>query len=54
MDKLVDKLKEFGNRLLEWWNRFTTKQKTLIIAIVCGVVLALVTIVTVLRQSTLR
>lgn len=50
MDKLVDKLKEFGNRLLEWWNRFTTKQKTLIIAIVCGVVLALVIIVTVLRQ----
>ena len=38
------------NRLLEWWNRFTTKQKTLIIAIVCGAVLALVIIVTVLRQ----
>lgn len=50
MDKLVDKLKELGNRLLEWWNRFTAKQKTLIIVILCVVVLALVAIVTKLTQ----
>lgn len=50
MDKLVDKLKELGNRILEWWNRFTAKQKTLIIAIVCAVVLAVAAIVTVLSQ----
>ncbi len=50
MDKLVDKLKELGNRILEWWNRFTAKQKTLIIAIICAVVLAIAAIVTVLSQ----
>lgn len=50
MDKLVDKLKELGNRLLEWWNRFTAKQKTLIVVILCAVILALVGIVTMLTQ----
>lgn len=50
MDKLVDKLKELGSRLLEWWNRFTSKQKTLIIVILCAVILALVGIVTMLTQ----
>lgn len=50
MDKLLDKLKELGSRLLEWWNRFTAKQKTLIIVILCVVVLALVAVVTKLTQ----
>jgi flagellar M-ring protein FliF len=50
VDKLVEKLKELGNRILEWWNRFTAKQKTLIIAIVCVVVLALAGILTWLNQ----
>lgn len=45
MDKLVDKLKEFGNKILEWWNRFTAKQKTLIVGIVAVVILAIVIIV---------
>ncbi|MBP3475575.1 MAG: flagellar M-ring protein FliF [Lachnospiraceae bacterium] len=47
---MVDKLKELGNRLLEWWNRFTAKQKTLIVVILCAVILALVGIVTMLTQ----
>lgn len=50
MDKLVEKLKELGNRILEWWNRFTTKQKTLIVMAVSAVVLAIVILVTVLNQ----
>ena len=50
MDKLVDKLKELGSRLLEWWNRFTAKQKTLIIVILCVVILALVAVVSALTQ----
>ncbi len=50
MDKLLDKLKEFGNRIMEWWNRFTAKQKTLIIGIIAVVILAIVIIVSVLTK----
>ena len=49
MDKLLEKLKELGNRIMEWWNRFTTKQKTLIV-MVAAVVLAIAILVTVLNQ----
>lgn len=30
---MADKLKEIPAKILEWWNRFTSKQKTIIIAI---------------------
>ncbi len=50
MDKLLEKLKELGNRILEWWNRFTTKQKTLIVMVISAVILAIVILVTVLNQ----
>ncbi len=50
MDKLLEKLKELGNRILEWWNRFTAKQKTLIVVVASTVILAIVIIVTVLKQ----
>ncbi len=50
MDKLVDKLKEFGNKIMEWWNRFTAKQKTLIIGIIAVVILAIVIIVSMLTK----
>ena len=50
MDKLLEKLKELGNRILEWWNRFTAKQKTLIIVGFAVVILAIVAVVSVLTQ----
>ena len=50
MDKLLEKLKEIWNRVLEWWNRFTTKQKTLIIVAGAAVILAIVVIVTMLNR----
>lgn len=37
---MADKLKEIPARLLEWWNKFTSKQKTIIIAIAATVVFA--------------
>ena len=49
MERLLDRLKELGSRIVEWWNRFTTKQKTLIVMAVSAVVLALAIIVTVLN-----
>lgn len=50
MDKLIEKLKELANRILEWWNRFTTKQKTLIVMVIAAVILAIAIIVTVLNR----
>ncbi|MDE5598603.1 MAG: flagellar M-ring protein FliF, partial [Lachnospiraceae bacterium] len=50
MDKLIEKLKELGNRILEWWNRFTTKQKTLIVMVVAAVILAIAIVVTILHR----
>lgn len=35
---MADKLKEIPGKILEWWNKFTNKQKTIIIAIVAGVI----------------
>ena len=35
------KLKELQAKVLEWWNRYTTKQKTLIITISVGIIFAL-------------
>ncbi|MDE5865724.1 MAG: flagellar M-ring protein FliF, partial [Lachnospiraceae bacterium] len=50
MDSILEKLKEIGNKILEWWNRFTAKQKTLIVIAVSTVVLAIVIIVSVLNK----
>ncbi len=50
MDKLVVKLRELGNRILEWWNRFTTKQKTLLICGMAVVIVGIVAVVTMLTK----
>ncbi|MDE7282683.1 MAG: flagellar M-ring protein FliF, partial [Lachnospiraceae bacterium] len=50
MDSILEKLKELGNKILEWWNRFTAKQKTLIVMAISTVVLAIVILVTVLNR----
>ncbi len=50
MDKLLEKLKELGNRIMEWWNRFTTKQKTLIVVVFAGTVFGIAIAVAALRQ----
>ena len=50
MDKLIGRLRELGNQILEWWNRFTAKQKTLLICGMAVVVVAIVAIVTMLTK----
>lgn len=50
MDKLLEKLKELGSRLLEWWNRFTAKQKTLIVSGIAVLIIAIVVVVSMLTQ----
>lgn len=50
MDKLMVKLRELGNRVFEWWNRFTAKQKTLLICGMAVVAVAIVAVVTMLTK----
>ncbi|MCR5673730.1 MAG: flagellar M-ring protein FliF [Lachnospiraceae bacterium] len=47
---MVDRLKEILQKILEWWNKFTAKQKTIIISVGAGVILALAILATVLTR----
>ena len=47
---MADRIKEIPAKILEWWNKYTSKQKTIIISISAGVVLALAILVTVLTK----
>lgn len=44
-------IKRLINRVLEWWNTFTTKQKTLVIAVGSGVIMAIALVITLLSQT---
>lgn len=47
---MADRVRQLLNRVLEWWNKFTAKQKTLIISAGAGVILLLVIIITWIGQ----
>jgi len=47
---MADKLKEIPKKIMEWWNKFTAKQKTIIICIAAGVILALAILITALTR----
>lgn len=47
---MADRLKQITNKILEWWNKFSAKQKTFIIASAAGVVVAIGILVTVLTR----
>ena len=47
---MLDRLREIPQRILEWWNKFTSKQKTIIISVTAGVVVALAILVTILTR----
>ncbi len=38
---MADRLKAILNRIVEWWNKFTPKQKTIIVCAFAGVILAI-------------
>lgn len=38
---MADRLREIPKKLLEWWNKFTPKQKTIIVCIIAGIALAI-------------
>ncbi len=47
---MADRIRELPKRLMEWWNKFTSKQKTLIICVAAGVILLLGILATVLTR----
>ncbi len=47
----MNQLRELPKRLLEWWNKFDTKQKTIIISVLAGVLVALAILVTILTRK---
>lgn len=47
---MADRVRELLKKVLEWWNKFTAKQKTLIIAAAAGVIIAVAILVTVLSS----
>ena len=47
---MAERAKELWNKVLEWWNKFSTKQKTFIISAGAGVILAFAILITVLTR----
>ncbi len=49
---MVDKIKELWAKVLEWWNKFTAKQKTAIIGVAAAVIFAFAILIWVFSQPT--
>lgn len=47
---MADRIKELLNKVLEWWNKFSTKQKTFIISAGAGVILAFAILITIFTK----
>ncbi len=50
---MQERFRNLLNRIIEWWNKFTTKQKTLIASIAAAVVVALVILAYVVTRPTM-
>lgn len=48
---MLDRLKAIQTKLVEFWNRFTSKQKTLIVSISAAVIFTLVALIVVLNRT---
>lgn len=47
---MPEKIKEISNKILEWWNKFSARQKTFVIASAAGVIVAIAVLATVLTR----
>lgn len=43
---MADRIKEIPKQIMEWWNKFTSRQRTIIICISAGIILALAILIT--------
>lgn len=48
---MADRIKELLAKVLEWWNKFSAKQKTFIISAGAGVILAFAILITILTRT---
>ena len=48
---MQERIRELLEKLKEWWNKFTTRQKTLIISVSAAVVVAIVVVIWVLNEN---
>ena len=48
---MVERLKKIPTRLLELWNKYTSKQKTIIISVVATIFLALIILITIMGRT---
>jgi len=48
---MLDRLKSIQTRIVEFWNRFTSKQKTMIISITCAVIFTLAALLFILTRT---
>ena len=48
---MLDRVKSIQTKLVEFWNRFTSKQKTLIITITAAVIFTLVALIVLLNRT---
>lgn len=51
VDKVMEIAKKILERVKEWWNKFKPKQKTLIICVAAGVLIAISILVGVLTRK---
>lgn len=49
---MLDRLKSIQTKIVEFWNRFTSKQKTMIICIAAAVIFVLVALIVLLNRTT--
>ncbi len=47
---MMERIKELPQKILEWWNKFTSKQKTIIVSVAAGVIVAFAILITILTR----
>ncbi len=47
---MMDRLREIPQKILEWWNRFSSRQKTIIVSVAAGVIVAFAILITILTR----
>ncbi len=47
---MIERLREIPQRILEWWNKFSSRQKTIIVSVAAGVIVAFAVLITILTR----
>mgnify|MGYP001076480681 CR=1 FL=1 len=47
---MADRVKGLFGKVLEWWNKFTSKQKTILVSATAGIIVTIVIIAAVLTR----